>query len=97
MRRTDEKLNLTLTRQFEQLSLLLNWEVRSSQADLDPVTFGTSRVGGYGKLDASLQWQWLDAISLQLKVGNLFDKTYEVVDGYNARGRNSMLTARYRY
>lgn len=97
LRRPDEQLNLTLTRQFEQLSLLLNWEVRSTQADLDPVTFGTSRVGGYGKLDASLEWQWLDAISLQLKVGNLFDKTYEVVDGYNARGRNSMLTARYRY
>lgn len=97
LRRPNEQMNLTLSRQFEKLSIMLNWEVRSSQADLDPVTFGTSRVGGYGRLDASLEWQWLDALSLQLKAGNLFDKTYEVVDGYSARGRNAMLTARYRY
>jgi vitamin B12 transporter len=97
LRRPDEQMNLTLVRQFEKLSILFNWEVRSSQADLDPVTFGTSRVGGYGRLDASLEWQWLDALSLQLRAGNVFDKTYEVVDGYRALGRNAMLTARYRY
>jgi vitamin B12 transporter len=76
---------------------MFDWQLRSDQADLDPVTFGRSRVAGYGVLDTVLEWQVIPALNLQLKVGNVLDKTYEVVDGYATLGRHAMLSARHAF
>lgn len=95
LRRPDQQLSLSTSKRFEQFSLLLDWQVRSHQADLDPVTFGRSRVAGYGVLDTVVEWHLMPALNLQFKVGNLLDKNYEVVDGYNTLGRHVMLSARH--
>lgn len=97
LRRPDEQLSISTSKQYDQFSVLFDWQLRGDQTDLDPVTYGRSRVGGYGVLDTVLQWQLMPALELQLKVGNVFDKNYEVVDGYNTLGRHAMLSARHRF
>ncbi|ALO47211.1 TonB-dependent receptor domain-containing protein [Pseudohongiella spirulinae] len=92
VRRPDRMLNLQISRQFERLSVLLDWQANGSRADLDPVDYSRSRVAGYGLLDSVISWQFSDQLSVQLKVGNVFDQQYEVVDGYNTLGRHALLT-----
>lgn len=97
LRRPDQQLSITTSRKFANYSLFFDWQLRSHQADLDPLDFSRSRVGGYGVLDTVLAWQLMPALELQLKLGNLFDKNYEVVDGYNTLGRHAMLSARHQF
>lgn len=97
LRRPEEQLSVSTSKRFDQFSVFFDWQLRSDQADLDPVTYGRSRVGGYGALDTVLEWQLMPALELQLKIGNVFDKKYEVVDGYNTLGRHAMLSARHQF
>ena len=97
LRRPNEQLSVSAARRFDGFSVLLDWQLRSDQADLDPVSFARSRVAGYGVLDTVLEWQVMPALDLQLKVGNVFDNTYEVVDGYATLGRHAMLSARHAF
>jgi vitamin B12 transporter len=48
-------------------------------------------------LDTVLEWQVMPALNLQLKVGNVLDKTYEVADGYATLGRHAMLSAKHAF
>ncbi|MDO8907606.1 MAG: TonB-dependent receptor [Pseudohongiella sp.] len=97
LRRPNEQLSVSASKRFEQFSVFFDWQLRSDQADLDPVTYGRSRVGGYGVLDTVFEWQVIPALDLQLKIGNVFDKNYEVVDGFNTLGRHAMLSARHQF
>ena len=97
LRRPNEQLSLSASRRFDRWSVLLDWQLRGDQADLDPVTYGRSRVAGYAVLDTVIEWQPMRALNLQLKIGNVFDKDYEVVDGYSTLGRHAMLTARHQF
>lgn len=97
LRRPDEMFSLGLNRRFEQLTVNLHWQVRGAQDDVDPVTFGRSRVAGNGVVDMALGWEFNNRLSMHLKAGNLLYKTYQVVDGYNTHGRTAMLSTRYRF
>lgn len=97
LRRADEQANLQLSRDFQQLNILLDWLWVGERADLDPVTFGRSRLDSYNKLDLVANWQFDEALSAQLRIGNALDEHYEVVDGYNTLGRNGMLKLRYQF
>ncbi|WP_339857402.1 TonB-dependent receptor domain-containing protein [Pseudohongiella acticola] len=97
LRRPNEILSAGISREFDKLNVGLTWLARSAQKDVDPVTFGTSSVAGNAVFDLILAYQLLNDLSLQLKVGNLFDKDYQVVDGYNTYGRTALLTTRYQF
>lgn len=97
LRRADEQVNLSLSRDFQQLSLRLDWLWVGERADLDPVTFGRSTVDSYNKLDLVANWQFSEALNAQFRVGNALDEDYEVVDGYNTLGRTGMLKLRYQF
>jgi len=97
LRRPNEILSAGISREFDKLNVGLTWLARSAQKDVDPVTFGTSSVAGNAVFDLVLAYQLLNDLSLQLKVGNLFDKDYQVVDGYNTYGRTALLTTRYQF
>ncbi|OFE13102.1 hypothetical protein PHACT_08090 [Pseudohongiella acticola] len=97
LRRPNEILSAGISREFDKLNVGLTWLVRGAQKDVDPVTFGTSSVAGNAVFDLVLAYQLLNDLSLQLKVGNLFDKDYQVVDGYNTYGRTALLTTRYQF
>ncbi|MEX2335582.1 MAG: hypothetical protein WD600_15075, partial [Pseudohongiella sp.] len=70
---------------------------RGTQKDVDPVTFGTSSVAGNAVFDLALGYQMQTDLSVQLKIGNVFDKDYQVVDGYNTYGRTALVTTRYQF
>ncbi|MEX1197890.1 MAG: TonB-dependent receptor [Pseudohongiellaceae bacterium] len=93
-RRPDEMFSLSLDRQLSRWHLHLDWQVRGAQRDLDPVTFGPSEVAGNGIVNTTLSYRMADQLDLRLKVGNVFDKEYEVVDGYNMHGRTAMFSTR---
>ncbi|HDZ07972.1 TonB-dependent receptor domain-containing protein [Pseudohongiella sp.] len=95
LRRPNEILSAGISREFNKLDVGLTWLLRGTQKDVDPVTFGTSSVAGNAVFDLAFSYQLLNDFGLQLKIGNLFDKDYQVVDGYNTYGRTALLTTRY--
>jgi len=97
LRRPSQYANVSASRQFGKLDVLLDWQLRGEQADLDPVTFARSHVGGYGVLDTVFTWHLTPALDVQVKAGNIFDKNYEVVDGYNTLGRHAMIKLRHQF
>lgn len=97
LRRPDELLSLGLNRSFNDWRINLNWTVRGRQADIDPVTFGRSEVAGSGVVDLAIAWQLQERLSMQLKIGNLLDKEYQVVDGFNTHGSTALFTTRYQF
>jgi vitamin B12 transporter len=55
----------------------------------------SSRVGGYGTFDLRAEYAINDALSLQARVANVFDRDYETVSYYNQPGREWFVTLRY--
>tara|TARA_R110002072_G_scaffold284396_5_gene448762 strand:+ start:102983 stop:104869 length:1887 start_codon:yes stop_codon:yes gene_type:complete len=97
LRRPNEILSAGISRQFQKLDVGLTWLLRGAQKDVDPVTFGTSSVAGNAVFDLALSYQVIDDLTVQMKIGNLFGKDYQVVDGYNTYGRTALLTTRYQF
>lgn len=58
--------------------------------------FSTAYNAGYGLVNLSAQWRLAQGWSLSGRVENLFDKEYELADGFNTTGRSVMIEARYR-
>ena len=55
----------------------------------------TRRLGGYGTLDLRAEYAITQALTLQARVANVFDRDYETVSYYNQPGREWFLTLRY--
>ena len=97
VRRPDQTFSLNLAREFGSLDLAVNLLVQSDHLDIDPLSFGSSRVGGYGIANLIAGYQLNDVIDLRLRVGNVFDRDYQIVDGFNTYGRTAQLSLRYRF
>lgn len=52
-------------------------------------------LSGYATLGARVAWQLTPALKASLKVDNLFDRDYQLNDGYNQDGRNWQLSMTY--
>lgn len=61
-------------------------------ANFNPVAVS---LGGYTLVSASWRWSMSRALSLRMKVDNLFDKRYEYISGYNTARRGLYATVRY--
>jgi len=92
LRRPKKSFSMQAARQFDKWDLLLDWLVQSEHHDLDPVTFGRSNKGGYGILNVVAGYDFSDSMALRFRIGNLFDKQYSVVDGFNTYGRTGQLS-----
>ncbi|MEI2433141.1 TonB-dependent vitamin B12 receptor [Lysobacter yananisis] len=55
----------------------------------------SNRLGGYGTFDLRAEYAFTDALSLQARVANVFDREYETVSYYNQPGREWFVTLRY--
>jgi vitamin B12 transporter len=55
----------------------------------------TTYLGGFGTLDAHVDYALTKDWSLQARVNNLGDKVYQTVNGYNQQGRAAYLTVRW--
>ena len=94
-RRPNETFNLKVSRAFGDFDVAANWLLQGDHDDVDPVTFGRSNVAGYGIVDLKFGYAVTPDLKLRLKVGNLFDQDYEVVDGFNTYGTTALVSADY--
>lgn len=54
----------------------------SSRADINPVTFGNTRVGGYTLVNLATSYKITNYFELTARIDNLLDQHYEEVAGY---------------
>lgn len=97
LRRPDQTISLNLARGFGNFDVALNLLAQSEHADIDPVTFGSSTVGGYALANLVAGYRINDAMNLRLRIGNLLDRDYQIVDGFNTYGRTAQLSFDYRF
>src|SRR6185437_15049325 len=63
-------------------SLTLSGTYTSSRADIDPVSFGRTRVGSYLLVNLSTSYKITDHIELTGRIDNLLNQHYEEVAGF---------------
>lgn len=60
----------------------------------DPTEMSYTKIGGFGLVNLDVDWQVTERANLVFGLRNLFDKNYELVDGYPEAGRSFFLTNR---
>ncbi|MGL4767157.1 MAG: TonB-dependent receptor domain-containing protein [Formosimonas sp.] len=68
----------------------LNWQAQGNSTDTQH-----TRVAGYGVLNAALSYAPQSNLKLALSVGNLFNRHYQTLYGYNSMPRNVLLSLHY--
>ena len=97
LRRPEQTLSINLARDFGVFDLTLNLLAQGEHLDIDPVSFGNSKVGGFGVLNVIAGYQLSEDFELRLRIGNLLDKDYQVVDGFNTQDRTAQLSLNYQF
>lgn len=92
-RRPDQIAQLSMDRQFGALSAGLTAYGEGRRYEN---AANTTRMAGYGLLDARANWQFTPAWAISARLANLLDKDYETVTTYNQPGRAFYVTLRYR-
>jgi vitamin B12 transporter len=92
VRRPRNTLRLNAGREFGDLTLSLVGLAQSSRSDI-----GNAELRGYEVLDVLISYQLLDYLTLRGKVGNLFDRDYQLVDGFNTASRTYQATLNYSF
>ena len=91
-RRPDKSFRLSTDKSFGKLSIGSDLIAEGSRFD---DAGNNLNVSGYTTADFRLGYQLTKGLSLQAKVGNLFDKEYETAAFFPQDGRNYMLTLSY--
>lgn len=60
----------------------------------DPTEIAYTRMGGFGLANVDVDWQATDRASVVSGVRNIFDRDYQLVEGYPEPGRTVFLTTR---
>lgn len=90
LRRPDEKLSLTLGRDFQNRSRITAELLLVGERE----DVGT-RLPGYGLVNLAGQHQLTRTLKLQARIENLLDKDYELASGFNTPDRKLMATLEY--
>lgn len=77
--------NVMLTRAFGPVGAELNWHVTGDREDA--AGGQRHRLGGYGRVDATLRWRVHPQWAVLLRVENLFDRDHENAFGYPGAAR----------
>ena len=97
LRRPNQILAINLGRDFGNFNFAVKFLAQSSHHDIHPVNFGPSIVGGFATTDLVFGYALNTASTLHLRVGNIFDKRYQFVDGFYTLGRTAQITFDYRF
>ena len=97
LRRPEQTLTLNIAREFGSLDIAVNLFAQNEHLDIDPLTFGSSKVGGFGVINLIAGYRFSEDLNLRLRVGNLLDKEYQVVDGFNTQDRTAQLSLNYSF
>ena len=93
-RRADQQLAISLERAWGDAWWLGAHALLQSERFDDAAN--TRRLGGYGRLDLSVEHQLAPDWRLQLRLNNVGDKRYETALGYNQSGRALFATLNWR-
>ena len=97
LRRPEQTLSLNIAREFGAFDLAVNLLAQNEHLDIDPINFGSSTVGGFGVVNLIAGYRVNEEIDVRLRVGNLFDKEYQIVDGFNTQDRTAQLSLNYSF
>jgi vitamin B12 transporter len=86
LRRAPLKAHLAAARSSGALEGLFEVTYNGARYDADINTFARTRLAAYTLARLALSWRATEALRLTLRVENLFDADYELVDGYNTPG-----------
>jgi vitamin B12 transporter len=89
LRRAPRKANVQVARRLASWWLQVDLHAASPRPDLG------GELPGYGLVGLSVQRPLAGGWSLALRVDNLFDRDYELANGYNAAGTSSLLQLRW--
>lgn len=96
IRRSRASANLDISRSFGKLDLSLFWQAQSYRMDQDMDFDGNNdRLSGYGTVDIRARYRINDELSLALKVNNLFDKEYRLIQPFMTDGTTAAISVRY--
>lgn len=83
--------NLGVGKTWNQWQAQADWQVRSHMKDT-----GGKTTSGFGVLNTSLFYSPRKDLKLGLTVGNVFDRKYEPLAGYNSMPRNFLFSVNYK-
>lgn len=83
--------NLTVSPSVELASARLS---ESAIQPDDPSQIAYTRMGGFGLANLDFDWQATDQASVIFGIRNIFDRNYELVEGFPEPGRRIFLTTR---
>lgn len=97
LRRPEQTLSLNVAREFGAFDIAVNLLAQNEHLDIDPVTFGGSTVGGFGVVNLIAGYRFNEEVDVRLRIGNLLDKEYQIVDGFNTQDRTAQLSLNYSF
>ena len=86
LRRAPYKVHLAAARAFGRFDGLFEVTCSGRRDDTDINTYARTELASYTLARLALAWRATDWLRLTLRVENLFDADYELVDGYNTPG-----------
>jgi vitamin B12 transporter len=90
VRRPDEKLAFLAERQLRHGAVGAEFITSSERRDIN------GDIAGYGIVNLAARHMLQKTLSLEARLENIFDKPYQVIDGFNTPGRSVFVTLRYR-
>jgi len=86
LRRAPFKAHVAAARTLGAFEGLFEITYNAARYDADINTFARTRLAGFTLARLAVSWRATQAVRLTLRVENLFDKHYELVDGYSTPG-----------
>jgi vitamin B12 transporter len=86
LRRAPYRLHLAASRSVGRVDGLLEVSYNAARDDTDINTFARTELAAYTLARLALGWRLTEVLRLTLRVENLFDADYELVDGYGTPG-----------
>lgn len=68
----------------------VNWQVQDGLLDVNQ-----KKVAGYGVVNAAISYAVTPKAKIALRLGNVFDRDYQTLYGYNSMPRNALLSFQY--
>jgi len=88
LRRAPYKAHLAVAREFGRFDGTFEVTYSAERYDSDINTFARTELAAYTLARVALSWRATEALRLTMRLENLFDADYELVDGYNTPGRS---------
>ncbi|WP_287602445.1 TonB-dependent receptor [Thiothrix sp.] len=93
-RRPKQIVNLDVDKSFGKFRVGTSLHGESQRYD-DVANTAAKKLPGYGTLDLRTDYQMTKDWTIGVKVGNVLDKQYQTVQGYNQDGINGLVTVKY--